>query len=430
MTLFAVAFVVLMILGVPIAFAMAIASMLYLGFVADLPLSLIVQNTFSGSTSFILTAIPFFMLAGELMNEGGVTRRLVEFCRAVIGHVRGGLAHVNIMTSMLFAGISGSAVADASAVGSVLIPAMEEDGYDRNFSAGITASSACVGPIIPPSIPMVIFGVTANTSIGALFLAGAIPGILLGLAFMALTVVISIRRGYPRGARASMTILVTSTVRAIPALLMPLIIIVGISGGYFTATEAAAAAAVYAFLIGTLYYRTIRIRRFPALLLRTASLTASVMLIVAVAKMVAWIITAERVPQMIGTLIGGISQDPTVVLLVIALSLLVVGTFLETAAAIIILVPVFLPIVSALGIDPIHFGVVTVLTLVLGMLTPPVGLVLFVVSSIANLRMEQLTVAVMPFFLVALGVVTVVIAFPELSLWLPQQIMHGVVARP
>lgn len=334
------------------------------------------------------------------------------------------------MTSMLFAGISGSAVADASAVGSVLIPAMEEDGYDRNFSAGITASSACVGPIIPPSIPMVIFGVTANTSIGALFLAGAIPGILLGLAFMALTVVISIRRGYPRGARASMTILVTSTVRAIPALLMPLIIIVGISGGYFTATEAAAAAAVYAFLIGTLYYRTIRIRRFPALLLRTASLTASVMLIVAVAKMVAWIITAERVPQMIGTLIGGISQDPTVVLLVIALSLLVVGTFLETAAAIIILVPVFLPIVSALGIDPIHFGVVTVLTLVLGMLTPPVGLVLFVVSSIANLRMEQLTVAVMPFFLVALGVVTVVIAFPELSLWLPQQIMHGVVARP
>jgi tripartite ATP-independent transporter DctM subunit len=430
MTLFAVAFVVLVILGVPIAFAMAIASMLYLGFVADLPLSLIVQNTFSGSTSFILTAIPFFMLAGELMNEGGVTRRLVDFCRAVIGHVRGGLAHVNIMTSMLFAGISGSAVADASAVGSVLVPAMEEDGYDRNFSAGVTASSACVGPIIPPSIPMVIFGVTANTSIGALFLAGAIPGILLGLAFMALTVVISIRRGYPRGSRASFIALAMSTARAFPALLMPLIIVVGISGGYFTATEAAAAAAVYAFLIGTLYYRTIRISRLPALLLRTANLTASVMLIVAVAKMVAWIITAERVPQMIGSLISGISQDPTVVLLVIALSLLVVGTFLETAAAIIILVPVFLPIVAALGIDPIHFGVVTVLTLVLGMLTPPVGLVLFVVSSIANLRMEQLTVAVMPFFLVALGVVTVVVVFPELSLWLPRQIMQGVIAKP
>jgi tripartite ATP-independent transporter DctM subunit len=429
MTLFILSFVALLVLGMPIAFCMAISSMLYLWLVADLPLSLIVQHTFSGSTSFILTAIPFFMLAGELMNEGGVTRRLVEFCRAVIGHLRGGLAHVNVMTSMLFAGISGSAVADASAVGSVMIPAMEADGYDRRFSAAVTASSACVGPIIPPSIPIVIFGVTANTSIGALFLAGAIPGILLGLAFMAYIVVVSLQRGYPKGVRSTLSELGRATARAVPALLMPLIIVVGIAGGFFTPTEAAATAALYAFLIGTLYYRTIRLARMPALLLRTAKLTASIMIIVAVAKIVAWIITTERLPQFIGGLIGTLSQDPTVVLLIIAVSLLIVGTFLETAAAIIILVPVFMPVTLALGIDPVHFGMVTVLALVLGMLTPPVGLVLFVVSSISGLRIERLVVAVAPFLMIAIAVLATVALIPELSLWLPRLLMPGTVAR-
>jgi tripartite ATP-independent transporter DctM subunit len=429
MTLFILSFVALLVLGMPIAFCMAISSMLYLWLVADLPLSLIVQHTFSGSTSFILTAIPFFMLAGELMNEGGVTRRLVEFCRAVIGHLRGGLAHVNVMTSMLFAGISGSAVADASAVGSVMVPAMEADGYDRRFSAAVTASSACVGPIIPPSIPIVIFGVTANTSIGALFLAGAIPGILLGLAFMAYIVVVSLQRGYPKGVRSTLSELGRATARAVPALLMPLIIVVGIAGGFFTPTEAAATAALYAFLIGTLYYRTIRLARMPALLLRTAKLTASIMIIVAVAKIVAWIITTERLPQFIGGLIGTLSQDPTVVLLIIAVSLLIVGTFLETAAAIIILVPVFMPVTLALGIDPVHFGIVTVLALVLGMLTPPVGLVLFVVSSISGLRIERLVVAVAPFLMIAIAVLATVALIPELSLWLPRLLMPGTVAR-
>lgn len=423
MTLFVLSFVALLLLGVPVAFAMAIASMLYLGLVADLPLSLIVQHSFSGSTSFVLTAIPFFMLAGELMNEGGITRRLVVLCRAVIGHVRGGLAHVNVMTSMLFAGVSGSAVADASAVGSVMIPAMETDGYSRRFSAAVTASSACVGPIIPPSIPIVIFGVTANTSIGALFLAGAVPGVLLGMAYMMYIAIVSARRGYPKGERSRFLELVRAVAEAVPALLMPLIIVVGIVGGFFTATEAAATAALYAFLLGMFFYRTITLAKMPGILLRTARLTASVMIIVAVAKMVAWIFTTERIPQVIGSLITRISDDPTVVLLIIVAALLVVGTFLETAAAIIILVPVFLPIVVALGIDPVHFGIVTVLTLVLGMLTPPVGLVLFVVSSVSGVRIERLTLAIIPFFLIALIVLAAVVLLPQLSLWLPDALM-------
>lgn len=423
MTLFVLSFVALLLLGVPVAFAMAIASMLYLGLVADLPLSLIVQHSFSGSTSFVLTAIPFFMLAGELMNEGGITRRLVVLCRAVIGHVRGGLAHVNVMTSMLFAGVSGSAVADASAVGSVMIPAMETDGYSRRFSAAVTASSACVGPIIPPSIPIVIFGVTANTSIGALFLAGAVPGVLLGMAYMMYIAIVSARRGYPKGERSRFLELVRAVAEAVPALLMPLIIVVGIVGGFFTATEAAATAALYAFLLGMFFYRTITLAKMPGILLRTARLTASVMIIVAVVKMVAWIFTTERIPQVIGSLITRISDDPTVVLLIIVAALLVVGTFLETAAAIIILVPVFLPIVVALGIDPVHFGIVTVLTLVLGMLTPPVGLVLFVVSSVSGVRIERLTLAIIPFFLIALIVLAAVVLLPQLSLWLPDALM-------
>lgn len=417
------AFISLLLIGEPIAFVMGGSTFFYLLVKARLNYTLLPQTVFSGMDSFPLMAIPFFMLAGALMNEGGITQRLIHFARLLVGHIRGGLGHVNVLASMLFAGISGSAVAEASAIGSIMIPSMKARGYDEEFSAALTASASTLGPIIPPSIPMILYGVAANVSIGALFLAGAIPGVILGLAMMALVALYARRRNYPRDERATVKELVVGTKDAILALLMPTIILGGILGGIFTPTESAAVAVVYALVIGVFVYRELKWSRLPGILFEAGMSTATVMLIIGMAASFGWVVAAEQLPQKVAAGIFAITGTPWVVLLLINLFLLFVGTWLETAAALTILVPVLAPIGKQIGINPVHFGAIVVLNLVIGLMTPPVGSSLFVVCSVAKMSLERLSRAMWPFILVAVAVLLLVTYVPAVTLWLPQMLM-------
>ncbi len=413
-----IAFVILLMLGLPISLAMGMSALIYL-LQAGITPSILVETSISASGNFILTAIPFFVLAGHLMNEGGITLRLVNFSQAVVGHLRGGLGHVNVLTNMVMAGVSGSAAADCAAVGSVLIPSMKREGYKASFSAALTAGASAVGPIIPPSIPLVIYGASANASIGSLLLAGLIPGILLGLALMAYVVFYSHRHGLPRRDRASRRVLLRSILDGGLALLMPLIIIGGIIGGRFTPTEAAAIAALYALLVGAFVYKEITFKRLPAIFYHTARTTGVVMIIVALASSVAWVLTTQQTAAMLAKLMLTISSDPLIFLLLVNVVLLVAGMLLETASAIIVFTPILLPVALQMDIDPVHFGIVMVLNLTIGLMTPPVGICLYIVCSISKLPLETLVKAVLPFLALAIGVLLLVTYVPDLSLWLP-----------
>ncbi|HEY3368178.1 MAG TPA: TRAP transporter large permease [Symbiobacteriaceae bacterium] len=420
----AVAFIILLLLGEPIAFVMGGSTLIYLLVKARLSYTLLPQTMFSGMDSFPLMAVPFFMLAGALMNEGGITQRLIHFARLLVGHIKGGLGFVNVLASMLFAGISGSAVAEASAIGSIMIPAMKERGYDEEFSAALTASASTLGPIIPPSIPMVLYGVAANVSIGALFVAGALPGLLLGLAMMVLVAIYARKRNYPRDERASGKELLVGLRDAVLALLMPGIILGGILGGIFTATESAAVAVIYAIVVGGFIYRELKWKRIPGILLEAGISTAAVMLIIGMASSFGWVVAAEQIPQKVATAIFTFTQTPWVVLLLINMFLLFVGTWLETAAALTILVPVLAPIGARIGLDPVHFGTIVVLNLVIGLMTPPVGSSLFVVCSVAKMSLERLSKAIWPFIIVAVVVLALVTYVPAITLWLPRMFIH------
>jgi len=418
-----ISFISFLVLGVPIAFVLGLTSFAALLYSGDIPLLLMPKEMFSGTDSFPLLAVPFFMLAGNLMNAGGITKRLVNFCNILLGYVRGGLALVNVVASMFFAGITGAAVADTSALGSILIPAMTEEKYDRDFSAAVTAASSTVGPIIPPSIPMVILGTVGELSIGALFLAGIIPGIMVGLSLLVVAYMISRKRNYPKEKVKSVREFFHGLKDAIFALLMPAIILGGILGGIFTPTEAAVVAVVYAFIVSFLVYREMRWKDLPKVLIDSVVTTSIIMLVIANSAIFGWILANHQVPQIVAQIFLSISTNKWIILLLINLFLLFVGTFMETTASLIILTPILLPLAAKVGVDPIHFGLVMVLNLVIGLITPPLGVCLFVACGIAKITLEQITKAILPFLIAAIAVLFIVTYIPELSLWIPRMIM-------
>jgi len=420
LTLFLTSFIVLMAIGLPIALVLGGASLGYVLLKDGLSPTIIIQTTFAGLSSFPLLAIPLFILAGNLMKEGGITADLVRFSRLLMGHIRGGLGLAMILASALFAAITGSAVATAVAIGSLLLPAMSSAGYDDEVSAALTATAACMGPIIPPSIPFIIYGVIANVSVASLFLAGIVPGVLLGLALMVYMIWIARKRGYPREERASLPALLTGTVKALPALTLPIIIIGGILGGVFTPTEAAGIAVAYALIAGFFFYGRLRISKLPGIFLTAGVESAAVMLLIGLSEPFAWIVAAEQLPTRIMEVIVNVSSSPWAFLILVNIFLLIIDIPLETAPALTILTPVIAPVATKMGIDPVHFGVVVCFNLVLGLITPPVGAVLFSICSISGLSLERLSRGIWVPFLIAVGVLMLVTFVPALSTFLPQ----------
>ncbi|MEW9124251.1 MAG: TRAP transporter large permease [Thermotaleaceae bacterium] len=411
-------FIVLLFLGLPVAFSLGASSLIYL-IAADIPLLMLAQKMYAGIDSFVLVAIPGFVLAGNLMNTGGITKRIIDFSNAVVGFIRGGLALANVAASMLFAGISGTALADTASIGPIMIPAMKNQGYDVDFSAAITASSSTIGPIIPPSLPMIIAGTLVGLSVSKMFLAGAIPGLLLGFGLMSVAFYYSVKRGYPKGERKSIAYIARSFVGAFWAIMMTFIILFGILGGVFTPTEASIIAVVYAIIVGKFVYKELRIRDIPTIIIESMRTTASIMILVGFANTFAWILASERIPQLVANAILSISTNKIIVILLINLLLLFVGTFMETIAALVILFPVLLPVATSIGMDPIQFGVMAVLNLVIGLTTPPVGVCLFVAASIGNISLAQITKAILPFLIVSLIVLGLVSFVPAVTLFLP-----------
>ncbi len=409
----------LIIIGAPIAIALGGSSALWVYLSNAVPDFTILHRMVMGVDSFPLLAIPFFILAGSLMNVAGLTNQIFDFAKAVVGWLPGGLGHVNIGASIIFAGMSGTAVADAGGLGTIEIKAMTDAGYDVDFSVAVTGASSTIGPIIPPSLPMVIYGVMASASIGKLFIAGFIPGLLMGLALAIMVAYYAHKRHYPRDAAFSLKRLGVSFIEGLPALMTPVIIIGGIASGIFTPTEAAIAAVVYALILG-LVYKTLTLKKLIAISLETAETTAVILLIVAGASIFAWVLTANQVTERFAALVLGITNNKYLLLLVINILLLIVGCFMETIASITILTPVLLPVVMKLGVDPIHFGVIMVLNLMIGLLTPPVGMVLFVLTRVSKISFERVTKATIPFILPLVIVLFLITYIEPLCMWLPR----------
>ncbi|WP_227884209.1 TRAP transporter large permease [Enterocloster citroniae] len=411
-------FLVLLILGVPIAFSLGFSSLFYL-FANGIPLTVIAQKFYAGMDSFTLLCIPGFMLAGALMNGGGITKRILNFCNSFLGHFRGSLALVNIVASMVFAGISGTAIADVCSLGSMLIPAMVEDGYDDDFSVAVTAASSVVGPIIPPSVPMVIAGSCVSISVGKMFQAGIIPGILLGLALCVPTYIISVKRDYPRHERADWKVRAQTTKDAIWAMLMPVILLGGILSGVFTPTEASIVTCVYALIVGVFVYKEIKITDVPRIVWENIRACASIIVLIGLANVFAYILTAERIPQMVANSILSITDNRIVVILLINVVLLFVGMFMESLAAILITFPVLLPVATAVGMDPVHFALMAILNLMLGLTTPPVGMCVCTGAQIGKISAFKAFRATIPFLATSLFVLMLVSFVPQLTLWIP-----------
>jgi tripartite ATP-independent transporter DctM subunit len=404
-----------MLLGLPIAVAMLVVGLGYLIW-QDLPMMLIAQFMTEGAMIYVLIAIPLYLFAAALMNDAGMSHRIIRLCNAVVGHFRGGLALVNVLASMIFAGMSGEAVADTAGVGTILIPAMESEGYDREFASAITVSSAVIGPIIPPSVPMILCAALASTSVGRMFLGGMIPGILFGLLLMALAYAISIRRKYPTHPRTSVADLWHAFKESILGLFTIVIILGGIFTGIFTPIEAAGIAVAYAFIVGWLVYRTLPLKRLPVIALNVARTTGVIMFIIALAKFYNFILTRERIPQQVIEFLLGLSSNPVIILLIVTLGLFIVGCFLSTTPALMLVVPVLLPLVSEAGYNLVHFFVVVTLALLLGTLTPPVGINLYLVSSISGVPMLKLLKELYPFYLVLIFVILLTLFVPWIVL--------------
>ena len=407
------------IVRMPIAFAMGVSAALAMFFFYHVPLTVIVQLMFTSNDSFPLLAVPFFMLAGAFMEYGGISRRLVNFASASVGFIHGGLAHVTVLASMFFAGISGAAAADTAAVGTLMIPEMKKRGYDPGFASAVQASSGSIGVIIPPSIPMVIYGVMSSTSIGALFLGGIGVGLLVGLSIMGVAYVISRKKGYLPEAGFSAVLVLRTFREALWALGMPFIIVGGIMSGIFTATESAVVATDYAIIVGFFIYKELKIKDFPSIFEKAAVTSALVMFIIANASVFGWVLAFEQIPQEITHFFVALTDNPVVLLLIINLLLLIIGTFIETASALIIFVPLLVPLIPHLGIDPIQFGVLMVLNLAIGMLTPPMGICLIVSCTIAEITMEKVSRAVLPFVLVMILDLLVVSFVPAVTTFIP-----------
>jgi TRAP-type C4-dicarboxylate transport system permease large subunit len=459
-------FLAMMTTGVPVAIAMAGSALVYILLTGDLPAFVTVHRMISGIDSFPLLAVPFFIFAGNLMNNAGITNRIYNFALSLVGWARGGLGHVNILGSVIFAGMSGAAIADAAGLGTIEIKAMRDHGYDLGFSVGVTAASATLGPIIPPSLPFVIYAMVANVSVGELFLAGIVPGAVMailmmltvayyarkhkwgrdvafewqrvGKAFTELAVVI----GFPLLMWAAVAAGVAFNVALVGALaalfaldyifrfdavmpiMTPVLLIGGMSTGVFTPTEGAIAACVWALVLGLVWYRTMTWRMLAKVAMDTIETTATVMLIVAAASIFGWLLTATRVTDFVATWVLSFTHSPWVFLLLANLLMLFVGCFLEPTAAILILVPVLMPVIQKLGIDPVHFGLVMVLNLMIGLLHPPMGMVLFVLARVANMSIERTTMAILPWLVPLLLSLVLITYVPQVSLWLPHLLGH------
>ena len=417
-----VSFVVLLLMGVPIAFSIGISTICtMLLSISTVPaLTTVAQRMATGLDSFALLAIPFFILAGQLMNRGGIARRLIDFAKSIVGVLPGGLAHVNILASMLFGAISGSAVAAASAVGGVMVPRMNEEGYDRSFGAAVNITSATTGLIIPPSNILIVYSLASGgVSIAALFLAGYIPGIIVGLSLMLVAGVIAYRKKYKIASTPRLFELIKRFIDAVPSLFMLIVVIGGIVAGIFTATEASAVAVFYAFILA-LFYKEIRLKDLPDILLATANTTAIVMLLIATSMGLSWVMSYENIPQNVSTFLISLTDSKILILLIINIILLFVGTFMDMTPAVLIFTPIFLPIVTELGMHPTHFGIVMVLNLCVGLCTPPVGSVLFVGCGISEISITKVVRPLMPFFIAMVVSLMIVTYLPELSLWLPR----------
>lgn len=414
-----VAFFVLLIIGAPIFIVLAVPSVAYL-LLEGLPLMLVPQRIFTGIDIFLLLAIPLFMLAGEIMNAGKLTDQLVALSEALVGKVRGGLAMVNVVTSMLFSGITGSAAADTSAIGSMMIPMMVRQGYSRAFSVAVTASSSIVGPIIPPSIVFIMYGVLASTSIIDLFLAGIVPGILIGLSQLIVIQMMAKKRDFARGESTSVKKVLRTGVHAIPALILPIIVLAGILGGAFTATEAGAVAVLYGLILTGLIYRRLNFSEGVSIGLNVGRNIGELLLIIGASNILSWILTIEQVPLRVAEGMLSISSEPMVLVLLINLLILIVGMFLDTFPALIILTPIILPLAETIGIDRVHLGVIMVLNLMVGTVTPPVGVCLFIACNIGKVEIESVLKEIAPFILACLGVVLLVTYVPVLAVGLPE----------
>ncbi|MCV6823431.1 MULTISPECIES: TRAP transporter large permease [Halocynthiibacter] len=408
----------LLIAGAPVAVALGVSSLVFV-LLDGLPPVVVLHNMVNGINSFPLIAVPFFIMAGHLMNTAGITTKIFAFARAGVGWMYGGLGHVNVGASVVFAGMSGAAVADAGGLGNIEIKAMREAGYDTDFSVGITAASSTIGPIIPPSLPLVVYGVIADTSIGQLFAAGLIPGMLMAFSLMVMVGFYAKVRNYPRDERFSISVFARAFVQAIFPLFTPIIIVGGILFGIFTPTEAAIAAVVYSMFLGLVVYRTLTFKRILRVSMDTVETTASIMMIVAASTIFAWILTANQVAQMFATELLGFTENKTAILLIMMLVVLIVGCFMETIAAITILTPVLLPVAITVGVDPVHFGIILILNLMIGLLTPPVGMVLYVLAKVSDVPFERCVVATAPFLIPLVAVLLMLTFIPSLSMWLP-----------
>jgi C4-dicarboxylate transporter DctM subunit len=418
-------FLVLITIGLPIAFAMALGAVATIAYHGGLPFNLFIQRALIGADSYSLLAIPFFILAGNIMNVGGITSRIINFANACVGRFSGGLGLTTVMSCMVFSGVSGSAVADATALGKVLIPGMRKTGYDPGFSAAVTASASVMGPIIPPSIPLVIYGLSVGkgVSVAALFLGGVVPGILLGVGLAIVTFLIARSRNYPVHEAKPMREVMQSAGQAIWALMMPFVILFGVTGGVVTVTESAAFAVLYALFVSMVIHRELKVKDLWPILVQSGIDSAVVMIIIAFASGFGYLMAVSGLPREIAAWIGGFSSNPLVILLLINGLLLVVGCFMEAIAAMIILIPVLIPIVQAAGIDLIHFGLVMVFNLMLGLLTPPVGILLYICGNFAQVKIERVVKEVLPFLAVGVGVLVLITFFPQLVLWLPNLIL-------
>jgi len=412
---------IFLIMGMPIAFTIGFPSILYIIVKNPDWLTIVPSRLFSGMNVFVFLAIPFFVMAGEIMSESKISERIINFTDSLVGHVRGGLAQVNVVSSMFFAGISGAALSDVAALGSVFIPAMEKNGYEKKFAAAITATSSIQGPIIPPSIIIVIYAAIMGTSVGALFAAGIIPGVLIGLTDCLIVTLKSKKRGYPkRGTKFSLKEVGVSFVRGFPALILPGIIFGGIVGGVFTPTEAGAVAVFYGFLLGSFLLRTLKPGSIVKILNETMIKTGILFIIVAFAKIFSWVLAMESVPELIGEHIFGWTSNVYVILFIMNLIFLFVGTWLETGAAIILLGPVFGPALVSMGIHPVHLGMVMIVNLVIGLITPPFGVCLFAVSSLSGCSVEEIAKEAFPYIMLDIGVLLLITYIPEIVLFLPR----------
>ncbi|RFU70122.1 TRAP transporter large permease [Peribacillus saganii] len=414
-----ISLLILLFLSVPVALSLGLASSISLVSDGNMPLIVLIQRMFAALDLFPLMAIPFFILAGSLMETGGISRRLVNFANSLVGGMTGGLAVVTVVTAMFFSAISGSSAATTAAIGSILIPAMVKKGYDVGFAGATTAVSGELGVIIPPSIPMIIFGISAGVSMTDLFIAGFLPGLWIGGSLILLVWFLAKRKGYQGETGITWEMRIKYFKDAILALLMPVIILGGIYGGIFTPTEAAVVAVFYSFIVGVFVYREVTWKDLVEIFSKSAITTSIIMIIIANAGMFGWILTRDQVPQKVAAFFTAFSDSPYVFLILVNILLLFVGMFFETSAAIIILAPLLTPVAVALGIDPVHFGMIVIVNLAMGMVTPPVGVNLFVAAQVANIKLERLTKALIPFFIVLVMNILIITYIPALSTWLP-----------